>query len=96
MPASLALMQQAQGSEIMRSRLTLATLLIAIAMMPSALAQSASSTNFQTKPMQTAPTAGSNQTAPKIPPAARWGGGGIRVGPGTNEKDDGIVVKRIK
>ena len=79
----------------MRSCLTLATLL-SLAIMPSALAQSASSTNFQTKPMQTAPTAGSDHRQVKIPPAARSGGGGIRVGPGTNEKDDGITVKRMK
>jgi len=57
----------------MRSRLTLATFL-SVAIMPSALAQSASSTNFQTRPMQTAPTAGSDRREVKIPPAARSGG----------------------
>jgi len=94
MPASLALMHQ--GSETMRSCLTLATLL-SLAMMPPALAQSASSTNFQTKPMQSAPASRNGQNSEsKIPPAARSGGGGIRVGPGTNEKDDGITVKRMK
>ena len=84
----------------MHSPLTLATLLMAVlmaAMIPPALAQSASSTNFQTRPMQSAPTSSNGQRVdPKIPPAARSGGGGIRVGPGTNEKDDGITVKRIK
>ena len=85
-----------QGGKIMRSCLTLATLLT-VAIMPSALAQSASSTNFQTRPMQSAPTSSNGQRIdPKIPRAARSGGGGIRVGPGTNEKDDGITVKRIK
>jgi len=80
----------------MRSSVTLATLLI-LATPPPALAQSASSTNFQTAPMQSAPASSNGQRVdPKIPPPARSGGGGIRVGPGTNEKDDAIAVKRLK
>lgn len=79
----------------MRTHLTLATFLV-VAMTTSALAQSASSTNFQTAPMQSAPTSPNGQSSgSRIPPAAR-ANPGIRVGPGTNEKDDALTVKRVR
>ena len=84
----------------MRSRLTLAALLI-VAMMPAALAQSASSTNFQTKPMQSAPASGTGQSngqssTPSIPPAARAGEKGLGVGPGAMQDDQFVTIKRNK
>ena len=74
----------------------LAILLIAAA--PSmALAQSATGTSFTTKPMQTAPASSSAQSdaAKNIPPAARSGEKGLRVG---NDAVNGqaVEIKRNK
>jgi hypothetical protein len=80
----------------MQSRIALAAFVV-VATTSAALAQSASSTNFQTKPMQSAPTSGNDQNnTPKIPPAARSGEKGLRIGPGAMQDDQPVTVKRIK
>jgi hypothetical protein len=80
----------------MQSRIALAAFVV-VATTSATLAQSASSTNFQTKPMQSAPTSSNDQNnAPKIPPAARSGEKGLRIGPGAMQDDQSITVKRIK
>jgi hypothetical protein len=87
---------ESQGREIMVSRIALAALVV-VATASAALAQSASSTNFQTRPIQSVPASGNGQNkTPKIPPAARSGEKGLRIGPGAMQDDQFVTMKRIK
>jgi hypothetical protein len=77
------------------TRIILALLLAAAPAM--ALAQSSTATSGTTKPLQSAPTSG-NTSGPKavIPPAARSGEKGLRVGEGAVTGDNPIEIKRNK
>ena len=63
-----------------------------------ALAQSSTAISGTTKPLQSAPASGDAQNRPKavIPPAARSGEKGLRVGEGAVTGDNPLVVKRDK
>ena len=64
-----------------------------------AAAQSSTATNFNTKPMTTAPVSGdtlpNGQPKAKIPPAARSGESGLRVGEGAVTGEP-VEIKRKK
>ena len=79
----------------MYSRIALAMLLIATTM-PSAFAQSATATNFQTKPIQPPVCANGPCNTQNIPPAARSGEKGLRIGPGAMQGDQFVTIKRNK
>ena len=55
-------------------------------------------TSGTTKPMQSAPTAGNTQSGQKavIPPAARSGEKGLKVGEGAVTGDNPVEIKRNK
>jgi len=72
----------------MIARIALSALLVATSFAP-ALAQSASSTNFQTRPMQTSPTSGAQKNT-KTPTR------GIRFGQDAIQDGDTITIKRNK
>ena len=77
------------------TRIIIIALLLAAA--PAvALAQSSTATSGTTKPLQSAPPSGNEQNRPKavIPPAARSGEKGLRVGEGVG--DNPVVIKRNK
>ena len=77
-------------------RIVLVSLLIA-ASSSLAAAQSSTSTNFTTQPTQTAPSSAtlpSGQPKAKIPPAARAGEKGLRVGEGA--ANEPVEIKRKK
>ena len=79
----------------MKRQIILAVVLVAIPGI--ALAQSSTATSGTTTPMTTAPASKNwPDGRPKavIPPAARSGGGGIHVGPGS--ADSTITIKREK
>jgi hypothetical protein len=82
----------------MTKRNILAVILLVVA--PAiAVAQSSTATSGTTKPLHSAPTAGGSQNTkekekPAIPPAARSGEKGLRVGEGA--ADIPIEVKRVK
>lgn len=85
----------------MRTHILLAAMLIA-ASSSFAAAQSSTATNFTTRPMTSAPVPGvSGDTLPngqpkaKIPPAARSGESGLRVGEGAFTGEP-IEIKRKK
>ena len=79
-------------------RIVLATLLIA-ASTAVAAAQSSTATSGTTKPLTTAPVSGdtmpNGQPKAKIPPAARSGERGLRVGEGAATGEP-VEIKRIK
>lgn len=60
------------------------------------VAQSSTATSGTTKPMQTAPTSGSQSQKAVIPPAARSGEKGLKVGEGAVTGDNPVEIKRIK
>ena len=78
----------------MVSRITLAALVVAAA--SPALAQSATGTNFQTKPVQPAPNLNNPDAGKNIPPPARSGEKGLRTGPGATQDDQFVTIKRNK
>jgi hypothetical protein len=63
-----------------------------------AFAQSSTATSGTTKPLQSAPASGDAQNRPKavIPPVARSGEKGLRVGEGAVTGDNPLVIKRNK
>jgi hypothetical protein len=69
--------------------------LIAAATATIALAQSSTATSGTTKPIQTAPASANPNPAQKIPPAARAGEKGLRVGEGAVTGDP-VEIKRSK
>ena len=77
------------------TRIILAALLLVVAPVIAA-AQSSTATSGTTKPIQGAPPSGNVQDRPKavIPPAARSGEKGLRVGEGAG--DVPIEIKRVK
>lgn len=77
------------------TRIILAALVF-VAAPAIAVAQSSTATSGTTKPLQSAPASGNEQNRPKavIPPAARSGEKGLRVGEGAG--DVPIEIKRIK
>ena len=79
-------------------RITLAALLFAAACLPAAAQSSTATTGTTTKPMQTAPSSAAQPNGqPKvvIPPAARAGKKGLRVGEGAVNGEP-IEIKRKK
>lgn len=81
----------------MFTRIATATLLLA-AGSSIAIAQSSTATSGTTSPMTTAPTSGSTQPIGQskvvIPPAARSGEKGLRVGDGAADEPVGIKTKK--
>jgi len=78
-------------------RIILAALLFAAACLPAAAQSSTATTGTTTKPMQTAPSSATQPNGrPKavIPPAARAGEKGLRVGEGA--ANEPIEIKRKK
>jgi hypothetical protein len=78
----------------MTLRLFLAALIVA-ATFTMALAQSSTATTGTTTPMQSAPTSANPDPGQKIPPAARSGEKGLRVGAGAVTGDP-VEIKRSK
>ena len=78
----------------MTTRILLAAMLIA-ASSSSVVAQSSTATNFTTKPMTSGDTLPNGQPKAKIPPAARSGESGLRVGEGAATGEP-IEIKRKK
>jgi|KBSSwiStaDraftv2_1062776.scaffolds.fasta_scaffold1057182_2 hypothetical protein len=82
----------------MATRIVLAAVLL-VAAPAIAVAQSSTATSGTTKPLQSAPTAGVSQNPkekPAIPPAARSGEKGLRVGEGAVTGDNPVEIKRVK
>ena len=62
-----------------------------------AIAQSSTATSGTVKPMQSAPAAGNTQSGKAvIPPAARSGEKGLKVGEGAVTGDNPVEIKRNK
>jgi hypothetical protein len=82
----------------MEARMRIVLVSIALAAMSSlAAAQSSTSTNFTTQPTNTAPSSATQPSGQKkavIPPAARAGEKGLRVGDGA--ANEPIEIKRNK